>query len=197
MKADIKIIITKIIIWIVILMLFVFGINIGLWKTGALEESVEKYRKEHATTTKAVITTVPPVQITTSSNTTQSNLTGNGAVVKDSFVADFTVVNKWSGHFQYGIIIENKSDTILNTWKIDAKIPQGCGISDSWNCNVHIEDDRVIITPTDYNSRIDPGGKITNIGIIFVSENEMFNFQYKVDIEEMIKINDGEKQTSR
>ncbi len=195
MKADIKIIVTKIIIWIVILMLFVVGINIGLWKTGALEESVEKYRKEHATTTKAVITTVPPVKTTTAGNTTQNSLTGNGNVAEKSFVADFTVVNKWSGHFQYGIIIENRSDTILNTWKIDAQIPQGCVISDSWNCNVRIENDRVIITPTDYNSRIDPGGKITNIGIIFVSEKEMLNFQYKVGIDEMVKITGGEVQT--
>lgn len=196
MKVNIKIIITKIILWIIVLALFVLGINIGLWKTGALEEAVEKYRKEHATT-KAAITTIPPVKNTTATviTTAQTNSTGGDGIVEDVFFADFTVINKWSGHYQYGLIIENKSDTTLDTWTINAEIPQGCEISDSWNCNVRIEDNRVIITPTDYNSKLGPGGIITNIGMIFVSETEMFNFQYKVDVEGLAKESDGATHT--
>ena len=192
MKVNIKIIITKIILWIIVLALFVLGINIGLWKTGALEEAVEKYRKEHATT-KTAITTLPPVKFTTASAivTTQTNFNGNNDAKENVFIADFTVVNKWKGHYQYGLIIENKSDTTLDTWKIDAEIPSGCEISDSWNCNVRIENDRLIIYPTDYNSKLEPAGKITNIGIIFVSESEMFNFKYNVDIEELLSGTDN------
>lgn len=196
MKADIKIIITKIILWIIVLVLFVLGINIGLWKTGALEEAVEKYRKEHATT-QAAITTLPPVRKTTAAviTTTQTASVSNGGFAENSFVADFTVVNKWNGHYQYGVIIENKSKITLDTWEINAEIPHGCEIFDSWNCNLRIEDNRVIVTPMDYNSKLEPGGKITNIGIVFASETEMFNFQHKVDIEDMVKESDMILQT--
>ena len=195
MKTDVKIIVTKIILWIIVMSLFVIGINIGLWKTGALEESIEKYRKEHATT-KAAITTVPPVKNTTAavSTTAQSGYVNNDGM--DSFIANCTVVNRWNGHYQYGIIVENRSDTTIDTWEINAEVPQGCGISDSWNCNVRIDNNRVIITPTDYNSKLGPGGKITNIGIIFVSENDMFNFQYKVDIEALVGATEAKTQTT-
>ena len=179
MKSEVKLIITKVAIWVVMFITIVLGISVGLWKTGALKEAVEKYRKEHATT-KAVVNNVSIVTkdniVPTAVITSPPNSVN---IMENALVADFTVVNKSNGRYQYGVIIENRSGKTLETWTVESEIPQDCEIFDSWNCNVRIEDNKIIVTPVEYNAKLESGGRITNIGIILKSSVEMTNFQYK------------------
>lgn len=120
-------------------------------------------------TTTAVqnVTTQVPTTKPVNNTTTQST----DISLKGKFTAQFKSVNSWDGHCQYELTVNNVSAVNIASWKISTKLPSGSSISSSWNCVCSIEGDTLIVSPMDYNSVIDAGKSVDNIGIIVEGSN--------------------------
>lgn len=120
-------------------------------------------------TTTAVqnVTTQVPTTKPVNNTTTQST----DISLKGKFTAQFKSVNSWDGHCQYELTVNNVSAVNIASWKISTKLPSDSSISSSWNCVCSIEGDTLIVSPMDYNSVIDAGKSVDNIGIIVEGSN--------------------------
>lgn len=80
------------------------------------------------------------------------------------------LVNSWEAdgkkYCQYNIEVINDTDSNVSGWKSEIELEDDVSISQSWNGNFKVDGKKIIITPADYNSMIEKGKSVKDIGII-------------------------------
>lgn len=211
MKNERKI---RIIVYVAVAAVIILAVVVALWLSGALKEHMDKIKKEKEKQKLSKVTNsvlivdketdgvvLPSVIITENVQidicesdeseladiyndpTTTEN--GEAEVVQTTLIASFVLENSWDGHYQYLVTVENTSSVQMENWEIKVKVPAGCSIESYWCSNCEIVGDMLIIKPVDFNSVINAGASINNVGMILVSDSVMGNFEC-----------DGEGETS-
>lgn len=91
--------------------------------------------------------------------------------------ADIEEVNSWKEDniykTQYTVSIKNTGSGTIDGWTAELSVPDGSsiGASDGWNGTYSISDRVLSINAMSYNSRIEPGSTITDIGFIISTES--------------------------
>lgn len=88
----------------------------------------------------------------------------------EQFEYKVSVTNSWETdgkiYEQYVMSIKNVSEQKTESWKAEVSFEQPIGLSDGWNGNYTVKDDKLEITNMDYNAAMEAGGEITDIGFI-------------------------------
>ncbi len=99
-----------------------------------------------------------------------NSVPGEESQASDNLTVESRVVNAWEqnneSYYQYEVTITNSADTVREGWKITLTFEGDIALQDSWNGNCQAEGDTLIITNMDYNSRLDAGCSVENIGFI-------------------------------
>lgn len=66
--------------------------------------------------------------------------------------------------YQYRLEITNKSADAKDGWKVEIEFDDGVELEDNWNGTFKIQGKKLIITPKDYNKKLDGNGKAGDIG---------------------------------
>lgn len=80
------------------------------------------------------------------------------------------IVNSWESEgktfYQYALTLENVSDKETDGWQITVTFDSSISFSDGWNGDYKADGKELNITAKDYNAKIAPGAKSTDIGFI-------------------------------
>lgn len=99
---------------------------------------------------------------------TTSNFSMNISISKEWI--DETLHPEIPNGAQYDGVITNYTQQALRDWKIEIDLPQDSVLDSFWNGNYTIENEKIIITPLDYNEQISPNDSIT-FGYVLYSKN--------------------------
>ncbi len=81
-----------------------------------------------------------------------------------------TVNNQWETegktYYQYTLSIANTSSEKLEKWKVNIKFNVGIILENGWNGQMTVKGKALTIEPVDYNSTIEAGASVTDIGFI-------------------------------
>ena len=90
--------------------------------------------------------------------TTQSAATGATCHV------NYVVNSQWDNGFNTSITIQNTGSTAINHWTLTWNWSGNQTITQAWNANLQTGDPQVVLTNTDWNGSITPGGSVNGIG---------------------------------
>lgn len=128
------------------------------------------------------------------SHTTIVNAEGNEVFQDENVRLIFDIVNSWDGGYQAELKLENISDSVINSWKIN--MMSSDMINDLWGADLHLSENEQAstyeITAFSYNNQIKPG-EYVSIGYIANGNDENvneFNVQYQKE-EEQKSISDN------
>ena len=76
---------------------------------------------------------------------------------------------------QYDGVITNHTREALRDWRLEIELPQDSALDSFWNGDYKIENNKIIITPLDYNEQIQPNDSIT-FGYVLYSDH-LLDFQ--------------------
>lgn len=81
-----------------------------------------------------------------------------------------TVSNQWETegktYYQYTVSIDNISSEKLEKWKVNIKFNVDITFENGWNGQMTVKGKTLTIEPVDYNSTIEAGASVTDIGFI-------------------------------
>jgi len=81
-----------------------------------------------------------------------------------------TVSNQWETegktYYQYTLSIANTSSEKLEKWKVNIKFNIDITLENNWNGQMTVKGKTLTIEPVDYNSTIEAGASVTDIGFI-------------------------------
>lgn len=113
---------------------------------------------------------------------TESETKRPATEVKAQYEVVFECVNSWENNgrynFQYNGRIYNKSNVGISSWKAEFTIPEGCVISSSWNGTCSISGNSLLITPADWNGKVEPGSDVEACGFIIEAPAEIGKLVY-------------------
>ena len=109
--------------------------------------------------------------------------------------ADFYLKKMWtSGNFKsscYTAKFENKTNRKLENWKIELEVPADLVLDEAWGVDCEIKNQKLIITPLDYNQEVSPYSD-KEFGIILSSWNAVVIDKYDLYVNN--ELYSGEKQ---
>ena len=194
----------KAIVYVAVAAVICIAVVAALWLSGALKEHIDKIKKERQTLAKATGTVVTPNRVTDGVVLPSVLITDNVEIdicesdeseladiyndpttteadevesEQTMLIANFVLENTWDKHYQYLVTVENMSSVQIENWEIKVKVPAGCSIESYWCSNCEIVGEMLIIKPVDFNSVINAGASINNVGMILVSDSVMGNFE--------------------
>ncbi len=113
-----------------------------------------------------------------SENTSIYRLNNTEATAPD-FSMDISISKEWIDETlhpempngaQYDGVITNYTQEALRDWKLEIDLPQDSYIDSFWNGDYALENDKIIITPLDYNEQI-PSNESISFGYVLYSKN--------------------------
>ena len=126
-------------------------------------------------------------QETTVLQTTEHSVTEttqiNGGNTSAKLNVKFNTVNSWDGHYQYSVNVQNVSSVNISSWKITVDVPSGCTVENNWNCNCSISGNTLTISPVEYNTFLNAGQSISDMGIIFACQSPMNDLKWQGIVE--------------
>ena len=113
---------------------------------------------------------------------TESETKQPATEVETHYEVVFECVNSWENNgkynFQYSGRIYNKSNVGITSWKAEFTIPEGCVISSSWNGTCSISGNSLLITPADWNGKVESGSNVEACGFIIEAPKEIGTLIY-------------------
>ena len=92
------------------------------------------------------------------------------ATVNQNITVTATVSNEWETegktYHQYTVTIDNISSEKLEKWKVTIKFNEDITLENGWNGQMTVKGKMLTIEPVDYNSTIEAGASVTDIGFI-------------------------------
>ncbi|MCC8049283.1 MAG: cellulase family glycosylhydrolase [Clostridiales bacterium] len=108
-----------------------------------------------------------------SSNNSASASSGSDSSGSLEYTA--SVANQWESngmyYFQYTLEVKNTSDSAVSGWSITLDFNNSITLSDGWNGDYAVSGSTLTITPKDYNSQVEAGGTLSDIGFIIYSNS--------------------------
>lgn len=86
-------------------------------------------------------------------------LLGTTTTNKSNLKLDYST-NNWGSGYQVNFTITNQSLAAVNTWTLKVK-KSDIQIDTQWNVNLKEEGDYYVITPVDWNSKIEKGASVS------------------------------------
>ncbi|MCI5857248.1 MAG: cellulase family glycosylhydrolase [Agathobacter sp.] len=92
------------------------------------------------------------------------------ATVNQNITVTATVSNEWETegktYHQYTVTIDNISSEKLEKWMVTIKFNEDITLENGWNGQMTVKGKMLTIEPVDYNSTIEAGASVTDIGFI-------------------------------
>ncbi len=82
------------------------------------------------------------------------------AIVRQTWESDGKTVNL------YDLTIENTSNKTVSNWSVDLVFSSSVNVTDSWNATLTQDSSTLHLTPESYNASIEPGTKLSDVGLI-------------------------------
>lgn len=107
-------------------------------------------------------------------NLSQNHSSKEGAYEDLTYTA--VITNTWEADgqifSQYTVTIENTSTQDVNEWSVSINFDEAITFSDGWNASFAVENNTMIITPVEYNSQLQAGVTLSDIGFIISSPTQ-------------------------
>ncbi len=109
------------------------------------------------------------------SSSGRSSSASSGSDSSGSLEYTASVANQWESngmyYFQYTLEVKNTSDSAVSGWSITLDFNNSITLSDGWNGDYAVSGSTLTITPKDYNSQVEAGGTLSDIGFIIYSNS--------------------------
>ena len=159
-------------------------IVVGL--TGYLLGSRDNDKGTPETTTAAAESTdtqatTQEAQVTdTQAATQEAQVTDTQAATQEAQVTDtyatLALANNWeSGDLksgQFALRVVNGEKEAIKNWKVEIGLPEGAKLDNGWNGEYKVEGGKLIVTPAEYNSEINAGSSLSDVGFIVSCKSE-------------------------
>ncbi|MBO5088527.1 MAG: cellulase family glycosylhydrolase [Lachnospiraceae bacterium] len=121
-------------------------------------------KTDSASTTTVTTQAVSEVSESADVSTTEAKATATTAPSTSDYEITLESNNSWeSGGMvcaQFDGLIKNHTSTNGSDWKVTVTVPEGSKLENSWNGNYNLSGTTLVITPVDYNKKVEAGGEI-------------------------------------
>ncbi|MCD7761956.1 MAG: cellulase family glycosylhydrolase [Lachnospiraceae bacterium] len=110
-----------------------------------------------------------------------SSSASSGSDSSGSLEYTASVTNQWESngmyYFQYTLKVKNTSGNAVSGWSITLDFNNSITLSDGWNGEYAVSGSALTITPKDYNSQVEAGGALSDIGFIIYSSSSSLTLE--------------------
>ncbi len=96
---------------------------------------------------------------------------------KDPVMAVLNAANSWnegsSKVTQYSLSLTSNIEEEITSWTVSLESKDTFTVKDSWNCKAETKDKELVLTPADYNAKIESGQTCGDIGMIIAGNQPM------------------------